>query len=169
MRLKPVVILGICWFFAANLCQKSYSRHMFQPGGFFKFSRNLMQKFFKGNFGKNVRHLGFGEWFLLRVASSFDKECDGISDLLEPLGATSVGKLRCCKGFTTNLPMVSWPPPKSTGCEEVTKRSRLEKTLHLHVDARRQMFHWKKKNVSGMRQTCDPTKIIAVFFCGTSI
>ena len=22
----------------------------------------------------------------------------------------TVGKLRCCKGFTTNLPMVSWPP-----------------------------------------------------------
>ena len=169
MRLKPVVILGICWFFAANLCQKSYSRHMFQPGGFFKFSRNLMQKFFKGNFGKNVRHLGFGEWFLLRVASSFDKECDGISDLLEPLGATSVGKLRCCKGFTTNLPMVSWPPPNRRG----VKRSRNEvawrrpcicmSTLGVRcsTERRKMSVGWDKHVIQ--------QKSLQFFFFGTSI
>lgn len=113
-----------------------------------------MQKFFKGNFGKHVRHLGFGEWFLLRVASSFDVSPICISDLLETW-CNTCWKTQVLQGFHyLSPPHGILTPPKSTGYEEVTKRSRLEKTLHLHVDAGRQMFHWKKKNVSGMRQTC---------------
>lgn len=38
------VILGICCFSLPTFVKKV--RHMFQPGGFFQFSRNLMQKFF---------------------------------------------------------------------------------------------------------------------------
>ena len=163
MRLKPSHPRNLLVFSLPTFVKKV--RHIFQPGGFFQIFKKTWCRSFLQRFRQKCQTSWIWRMIPSKSCFFFWRESNLYLRLVGTSWCNICWKTQVLQGFHyLSPPHGILTPPKSTGCEEVTKRSRLEKTLHLHVDAGRQMFPWKKKHVSGMRQTCDPTNIIAVFF-----